>query len=158
MRSNSTLCAVKSRIVVFLVSPLFVRGPRVTMARDAQGVLHVSSSSTYGLFSRYGYAVATDRLYRTEISKRSVKGIVSEVFGADCVAYPRVDAVTSSPTPSRIRARPCPRTKRVSLTELAGMNNRIDEVLKDAMPMPKLFIDYSFQRTKWTPVDVAYDL
>src|SRR5512139_3001540 len=55
--------------------------------RDNYGVPHVYAKDTYGLFYGYGYAIATDRLFQMEMSRRTVLGTVSEVLAGFYLNY-----------------------------------------------------------------------
>lgn len=46
----------------------------VEIKRDSYGVPHVFADNTYGLFYGYGYAVAQDRLFQMDMSRRSFTG------------------------------------------------------------------------------------
>lgn len=43
----------------------------VEVMRDSYGVPHVFADSNYGLYYGYGYAVAQDRLFQTDMARRS---------------------------------------------------------------------------------------
>lgn len=53
----------------------------VEIKRDNYGVPHIYADTTYDLFYGYGYAVAEDRLFQTDMSRRSFVGRVAEVLG-----------------------------------------------------------------------------
>jgi len=113
------LAAVAATLVVLVLAPASARssgdagtGARVDAAagdsavvngevvirRDSWGVPHIFAHTVYDLFYGYGYAVAQDRLFQMEMSKRSVNGTVAEV---------------SAPTTSRTTARCAPTGTRI---------------------------------------------
>lgn len=53
----------------------------VTIARDTQGVAHVTAASVDDAFFGQGYAVAADRLFQMDLLRRFVAGELSEVLG-----------------------------------------------------------------------------
>ena len=55
---------------------------QLTIKRDSFGTPHIYADDTYGLFYGYGYAIATDRLFQMEMSKRTGWGNVAEVLGS----------------------------------------------------------------------------
>ena len=148
--------------IIILIHLLFVstalagkKGPTVSIHRDSYGVPHVYSKTVYGLFYGYGYAIATDRLFQMEMSKRSVEGTVAEVLGPDYAEFDK--GVRSNYRPDSIMDQyNALKKKHKDIFDgyAAGMNARIDEVLQDPGIMPKQFIDYDFQPTKWTAFDV----
>ena len=57
-----------------------VDGP-VTIARDARGVPHVRAGSVHDLFVAEGFAMASDRLFQMDLTRRYVGGRLAEVLG-----------------------------------------------------------------------------
>lgn len=53
----------------------------VEIKRDNYGVPHIYADTTYDLFYGYGYAVAEDRLFQTDMARRSFIGSTAEVLG-----------------------------------------------------------------------------
>jgi penicillin amidase len=159
MKSRKTiLCLVVTAVLVLALIPAASAAkkfPDVKIYRDSYGVPHVYSETVYGLYYGYGYAIATDRLFQMEMSKRSVEGTVAEVLG---VAYANFDkGVRSNYRPDSIMAqyKALPKNhKEIFDGYAAGINARIDEVLEDAALMPKQFSDYGFGPEKWTAFDV----
>ncbi|MEQ8800838.1 MAG: penicillin acylase family protein, partial [Haliea sp.] len=54
-------------------------GQIVEIIRDTYGVPHIFADTTYSLFFGYGYAIAQDRLFQLEMTRRSTQGRVAEV-------------------------------------------------------------------------------
>ncbi len=61
----------------------------VTIARDARGVPHVRASSAHDLFVAEGYAMASDRLFQMDITRRFVYGRLAELLGPPLVRVDR---------------------------------------------------------------------
>ena len=61
----------------------------VTIARDARGVPHVRASSAHDLFVAEGYAMASDRLFQMDLSRRFVYGRLAEMLGDPLVRVDR---------------------------------------------------------------------
>jgi len=57
-----------------------VDGP-VTIARDARGIPHIRAGTTHDLFVAEGYAMASDRLFQMDLTRRFVDGRLAEVLG-----------------------------------------------------------------------------
>jgi penicillin G amidase len=129
---------------------------QITIKRDSFGTPHVYAKDSYGLFYGYGYAVATDRLFQMEMSKRTGLGTVAEVLGPDYVQY---DIATHSRfNPENIRqqiARLSPEDRAIFEGYAAGFNKRVKEVLANPALMPKEFVDYGFKPSSWETEDIA---
>ncbi|GAA5632319.1 penicillin G acylase [Acinetobacter calcoaceticus] len=129
---------------------------QITIKRDHFGTPHVYAKDSYGLFYGYGYAVATDRLFQMEMSKRTGLGTVAEVLGPDYVQY---DIATHSRfNPENIRqqiARLSPEDRAIFEGYAAGFNKRVKEVLANPALMPKEFVDYGFKPSSWETEDIA---
>ena len=129
---------------------------QVTIKRDNFGTPHVYADNTFGLFYGYGYAVATDRLFQMEMSKRTGQGTVAEVLGPDYLQY---DIATHSRfNPENIKqqlAQLSPEDHAIFEGYAAGFNKRIKEILKNPELMPKEFIDYDFKPSTWQSEDIA---
>jgi len=65
-----------------------VDGP-VTVGRDARGVPHIRAGSVHDLFVAEGYAMASDRLFQMDITRRYVDGRLAEVLGSNLVRVDR---------------------------------------------------------------------
>lgn len=129
---------------------------QITINRDSFGTPHVYAKDSYGLFYGYGYAVATDRLFQMEMSKRTGLGTVAEVLGPDYLQY---DIATHSRfNPENIRqqiARLSPEDRAIFEGYAAGFNKRVKEVLANPALMPKEFVDYGFKPSSWETEDIA---
>ncbi|USA55582.1 penicillin acylase family protein [Acinetobacter sp. C32I] len=129
---------------------------QITIKRDHYGTPHIYAKDTFGLFYGYGYAVATDRLFQMEMSKRTGLGTVAEVLGPDYVQY---DIATHSRfNPENIRqqiARLSPEDRAIFEGYAAGFNKRVKEVLANPALMPKEFVDYGFKPSSWETEDIA---
>lgn len=129
---------------------------QITIKRDHFGTPHVYAKDSYELFYGYGYAVATDRLFQMEMSKRTGLGTVAEVLGPDYVQY---DIATHSRfNPENIRqqiARLSPEDRAIFEGYAAGFNKRVKEVLANPALMPKEFVDYGFKPSSWETEDIA---
>ena len=66
-------------IVPFLT--LLCAHQKPAISRDEYGVPHIQASTVSDAFFQAGYAVAQDRLWQMESSRRLARGRLSEVFG-----------------------------------------------------------------------------
>jgi penicillin amidase len=62
----------------------------VTIARDARGIPHIRATSVHDLFVAEGYAMASDRLFQMDLTRRFVDGRLAELLGRPLL---RVDEV-----------------------------------------------------------------
>lgn len=79
---------------VLLAIVLGVQTPPATLERDAYGVPHVRADSNEVAMRTFGYAVAQDRLWQMENSRRLARGRMAEVFGEPFLASDREVALT----------------------------------------------------------------
>jgi penicillin amidase len=130
---------------------------QVKIIRDNYGVPHIYAKDTYGLFYGFGYSIATDRLFEMEMARRTVLGTVSEVLGADYVAFDI--RIRSNYTPASIQQQYVAlskKQKQIFEGYANGMNARIQEVLQNqGTLLPKQFTDFGFLPSDWTPFDVV---
>ncbi len=61
-----------------------VNGP-VAIARDQRGVPHIRAGSVHDLFVAEGYAMASDRLFQMDLTRRYVDGRLAEMLGSNLV-------------------------------------------------------------------------
>jgi penicillin amidase len=60
-----------------------------TIARDARGVPHIRAGSVHDLFVAEGYAMASDRLFQMDLTRRFVDGRLAELLGNPLVKVDR---------------------------------------------------------------------
>jgi penicillin G amidase len=63
------------------MSVLNVDGERVSVYRDEYGVPHIFAETRRALFKAYGYVVAQDRLWQSELNRRAARGRLAEILG-----------------------------------------------------------------------------
>ena len=132
----------------------------VEIKRDSYGVPHVFADNTYGLFYGYGYAVAQDRLFQMDMSRRSFTGRTAEVLGAgDNNAYLNYDiSVRKNFTPASIQRQINALSKdEIAIFEgyAAGFNAYLKRVKQNPELLPKEYIDFNFDPTPLTAFDVV---
>ena len=54
----------------------------ITIARDARGIPHIRASTDHDLFFAEGYAMAADRLFQMDLTRRYVYGRLTEILGS----------------------------------------------------------------------------
>ncbi len=125
--------------------------------RDSWGVPHVFADTLRDIYRGYGFVVAEDRLFQTDMSRRSFTGRVAEVLGPDYIAFDRM--VRGNYTPASIAAQlaALPQADRDIFEGYAqGYNERLAQVLASPSTlMPREFLDFAFAPTPITAEDVA---
>ncbi len=58
---------------------------RVTIARDGRGVAHIRATTDRDLFFGEGYAMAADRLFQMDLTRRFTEGRLAEMLGSPLV-------------------------------------------------------------------------
>jgi len=156
----STIACIVVMSLVLIISVTQAKETTVTIKRDTFGVPHIYARTLGGLYYGYGYALAQDRLYQTEMFRRTFWGRLSEVYGDQLLAFDqasRRDNLTRAQVSSQI-AELDPEVKTVLKAFAAGINAYIAEALADkATKLPKEFHQFGFDPELWTPEDVAAD-
>ena len=129
----------------------------VVIKRDGYGVPSIYAEDTYSLFYGYGYALAEDRLFQMESTKRSSQGRAAEVFGAEYLQKDRDVLTNYDPQALRPQLAAVTGEHRLALDGmLAGINARIRDVLADPQHLlSKQFNDFGFKPEPWTDLDIA---
>jgi penicillin amidase len=129
----------------------------VRIVRDHYGVPHVYADTIYGLYYGYGYAIAQDRLFQMEMSRRSTQGHVAEVLGPDYVEYDMNARTLFSPASIKSQLAALSQDDMdVFEGYAAGINAWLNEVRQspDTL-MPMQFIDLEFVPADWSAYDIA---
>jgi len=130
---------------------------RIRLLRDTYGVPHIYADEIYGLYYGYGYAVAQDRLFQMEMTRRSTQGTVAEVLGADYLDYDKGTRALFDPASiHRQLEMLTAKDKDVFAGFAAGMNAWLEEIRSNPAELkPKQFIDNDFEPDNWTAYDVV---
>lgn len=127
-----------------------------TIQRDAYGVPHITAPSLEQAFFHAGYAVAQDRLWQMENSRRVARGRMAEVFGASYVASDRevlAFAYTEDELRAQIKAL-SPITQTMISEYAKGVNAWIAEA-KQKGSLPEGYRQNGFEPEPWTDLDSA---
>lgn len=150
-----------SFLLAACVSPIHQdSGRSVTIKRDGFGVPHIYASSVRGLYFGMGYALAEDRLFQMEMTRRSFTGTVAEALGpGESDKWIKFDqGARSAFTPASIRRQLAAlkaEDRDIFEGYASGFNARVAEVLKDRQLLPKQFRHYGFDPGQWTAYDVV---
>jgi penicillin amidase len=127
------------------------------IVRDDYGVAHIYADDIYGLYYGYGYAVAQDRLFQMEMTRRSTQGTVAEVLGPDYLDYDKGTRRLFDPASIRRQLDALDQQdKDIFSGYAAGMNAWLQKIRSNPRElMPKQFLDNDFQPADWSAYDVA---
>jgi penicillin amidase len=141
------------------------RKSTVEMTRDDKGVWFITGEeedTLYDVFAAMGYAVATDRLWQAETFRRTARGRLAEIFGADLVeqdALVRTTGYSDQELQDGFGSLDS-ESKKVIKGYVKGFNRRISEVRADPALLPFEFyavaeqLGIEFFPEDWTPEDV----
>jgi penicillin amidase len=90
MNTIFTWFCYKTSVLLFVAGILLAsQSPPNDFSRDDYGVPHISCPSRDAAWRAAGFAVAQDRLWQMEMSRRTVRGRIAEVIGSNGVASDR---------------------------------------------------------------------
>ncbi|MBE3132629.1 MAG: penicillin acylase family protein, partial [Acidobacteria bacterium] len=129
----------------------------VRIVRDEYGVPHIYADDLGALFFSFGHAIAQDRLFQLEMTRRTSWGTVSEVLGPDFLDLDR-NMRRVGYTRQQIReqlARLAPEYRTMLTAYADGVNDIIDSIAKGQTPLPADFARAGERPPRWTEDDVA---
>ena len=133
-------------------------GPRdVRIVRDEYGVPHIYADDLGALFFGFGHAVAQDRLFQLEMTRRSAWGTVAEVLGPEYVKFD-TDQRRVGYTREQIRSQIAglaPEYGTMLAAYADGVNDVIASIERGQTKLPPEFDRVGFRPTRWTDADVA---
>ncbi|MEQ1821239.1 MAG: penicillin acylase family protein [Fimbriimonadaceae bacterium] len=122
------------------------------ITRDSFGVPHIRATSWAQAFEMAGYAVAEDRLWQMENSRRLATGTMAEVFGPDFVASDK-DVLRVAYTQSELTAQVRKLPERIQ-TAVSAYAAGINRFIREGR-LPKEYAESGFQPRPWKPEDSA---
>ena len=130
---------------------------QLRLVRDDFGVPHIYADDIYGLYYGYGYAVAQDRLFQMEMTRRSTQGTVAEVLGAQYLDYDKGTRRLFDPASIQRQLDALAEKDRdVFAGFAAGMNAWLAEIrARPGELLPLQFIDNDLEPGDWSAYDVA---
>ncbi|MBV6459808.1 MAG: Penicillin G acylase [Fimbriimonadaceae bacterium] len=145
--------------IVFLAASVIaqtaLQAPQ-TIERDSFGVPHILASTWAEAYETQGYAVAQDRLWQLETSRRVALGKMAEVFGASFAKADRdrkLLGYTNEEIANQIAGMSA--IGRDAFRAYArGVNRYIGEA-KSGEKLPKGYADNGFDPEPWTEIDSA---
>ncbi|MDE0959837.1 MAG: penicillin acylase family protein [Planctomycetota bacterium] len=130
--------------------------PELTVTRDELGVWFIEGGDQYQLYEAFGYEIATDRLWQSELFRRLSSGRLTEILGAgqlntdiaiNILGYSDQEMLDGFDGISELG-------QLVVLAYIDGMNRRIAEVIANPDLLPYEFHQLGFMPDPWTIQDV----
>lgn len=131
-------------------------GEPVEVLVDEWGVAHIYAASTADLYFAQGFNAARQRLFQLDLWRRRGLGLLSEVFGEDCLDQDRatrlflyrgdMDAEWAAYGPG---------TRDAATSFVAGINAYIDACRDGREALPEEFGLLGYEPAYWEPGDVA---
>jgi penicillin G amidase len=115
---------------------------RVTVARDALGVPHISAGTIEDALFAQGFVTAQDRLWQMDGLRRLAAGQLAEVFGAQFVATDRESRGLRMDRIADEQAANLPPSERAVLAAYARGVNQFIETHRDRLPVEFKLLGY----------------
>ena len=134
----------------------FVEYYPVELNRDDKGVWFITGGSLYDVFEASGYAVATDRLWQTELYRRTARGRLAEIFGPGFLSsdiFMRTTGYSEEELTQGFESLDL-ESKIVIEAYVAGFNRRIDEIYDNPTLLPFEFAALGIMPEQRTAEDV----
>lgn len=145
---NGAILSLLALACVIPAVPVAAEGGagEVTIRRDQHGVPHVFAEDRRALFYGFGYALAEDRLFQAEMTRRTATGTVAEVLGAEYLAKDKATRGNYDPVSIRQQYASLGQQDRdIFEGYAAGYNARVREVLaSNRALLPQEFEHYGF--------------
>lgn len=137
----------------FALALFLFQGPS-TIERDAYGVPNIYASSWDNAFYNAGYAVAEDRLWQLEVSRRIARGRMAEVFGASYVDSDReiLQSFYTEPELQRQFDAMTVRSKTAFTQYARGISAYIEDAAKKKS-LPPGYAQAGFSPQPWSVLD-----
>lgn len=130
--------------------------PEPSITRDAYGVPRIQAPSAEAAYESMGRAVAQDRLWQLELSRRMSRGQMAEVLGPDYVAADK-EALEQGYTDAELSAQLnalSPDSRLAFEAYARGVNSEI-EARTAAGTLPAGYASAGFEPRPWAPEDSA---
>ncbi|HYZ15205.1 MAG TPA: penicillin acylase family protein [Candidatus Acidoferrum sp.] len=122
----------------------------VTIARDGRGIPHIRAQTDHDLFFAEGFAMASDRLFQMEVTRRYVLGRLAEMLGSPLLAVDRrMRSYGIAPLADATYRVESPEARAALGAFVDGVN-----AAADSQPIPPEFRALFFRPERWTPRDV----
>ncbi len=128
--------------------------PAIEIPRDSFGIAHISASNLNEAFRNSGYAVAMDRLWQMENSRRLARGQMSEAFGDKFLASDK-EVLATAYTDSELKTqfdKLSEESRMIFRSYAEGVNLAIQD-RKRANQLPSGYAENGFAPRAWDVLD-----
>ncbi len=128
-----------------------LRAP-VKIRRDERGIPYIEAANDDDLYFAQGYVTASDRLWQMDLLRRTVRGELSEIFGAGALTQDKLHRTFGFAQVVDETAKHLPPNLAAALNAYAkGVNAFIDS--RTTKTLPPEFQLLQYQPRAWTPAD-----
>jgi penicillin G amidase len=129
-------------------------GGTAQVVRDPFGVPHVEAATLADAYLALGFAHAQDRLWQMELSRRSARGRLAELFGERALAQDRLARTLGFSEAARLELPKLARETRSALEAYsAGVNAWLAEIAANRATRPFELRWLASDPERWTPED-----
>lgn len=140
-------------VLGLVLSPLLLTA---SLTRDSYGVPHIQASNLHDAYFFAGKACSQDRLWQMELSRRSARGRLAEVFGPSNLASDKDIALmgyTDAELETQLKGL-SPSLQKAYTAYAEGVNSDIRE-RKQKRSLPAGYAEHGFLPEPWTKLDSA---
>ena len=137
----------------------------VEVARDKNGVPHITAQSEKDLYIAQGYVQAQDRLFQMDLSRRQASGMLSEVVGAATIDKDKFFRTLGLRRAAEASYPEYDQSSRDAMQWFADGVNAFMKEAKAEGTLPLEFKLLKYEPSEWTPIDsltigkyMAFDL
>lgn len=120
----------------------------VKIIRDSYGIPHIYAENDHDLFFSQGYVTAQDRLWQMDLSRRTAKGNLSEIFGEATV---ETDYFFRLMGIREIAEKIYNRLDNEAKSALEAYSSGVNYYIKEKKPIESIILRYDIE--PWSPVD-----
>ena len=127
----------------------------ISITIDQWGIPHIEAQTIDDAFFGQGYCAALMRLWQVDLNHRRQVGALAEVFGSAFVPFDHVARLLAFRGPIAQEWKKLdPRVEGIAVAFAAGINARIDQVLKDPERLPIEFKTLGMLPARWHKDDL----
>jgi penicillin amidase len=125
---------------------------RVAVRRDERGIPYIEAANDQDLYFAQGYITASDRMWQMDLLRRTVRGELSEIFGANTLASDKTHRTLGLASVIDESAKRLPPNLKLAMDAYAnGVNAYIDSLNDNNTPAE--FRILQFKPRHWVPAD-----
>ena len=122
----------------------------VSIRRDGRGIPYIDAGNEADLYFAQGYATAADRLWQMDFLRRTARGELAEILGADALEIDKLHRVYGF---RRVAEQVCEGASGATRKVLEAYARGVNAFIESCKILPLEFQVLSYQPRSWTPVD-----